>query len=67
MKSKYKGVSLVKKNGIPYYQISSMIEGKRVSQIFKSEREAALSIDRGLISRGKEPVNILRRKVADDK
>ena len=34
----------------------------RTAKIFDTEREAALCIDKNLISRDKEPVNILKRK-----
>jgi len=66
MKTQYKNVYLVKKNGMPYYQSSILINGKSFTQLHKTERDAALSIDRTLISQGREPVNILKRKVAGE-
>lgn len=39
--------------------------GKK-KRMFKDEREAARWVDLALIDAGKEPVNVLKRKVKDD-
>lgn len=58
-KSKYKYVlKILKSNGMYAYQIS--VHG--ICRVFKTEREAALKVDMILIEKGKEPVNILKRK-----
>lgn len=56
---KYKHVLKTEVNGHVYYRINI----KGVSKIgYKTEREAALAVDKYLINKGKEPVNILVRK-----
>ena len=59
-KSKYKYVSKELKNGLIYY-LRCKMNGYGHCR-YKTEREAALSADKILISVGKEPVNILVRK-----
>jgi hypothetical protein len=55
----YKHVSKTEVNDNIYWRV--MMTG--VSRIgYKTEREAALVVDKYLISKGKEPVNILKRK-----
>lgn len=34
--------------------------------LYPSEREAALAVDRGLIASGKSPINILKKRSHDD-
>jgi hypothetical protein len=59
IKSKYRYVEIVDNNGKLYYRVSM----KGVSKdSFPTEREAAIAADKLLISKGKEPVNILVRK-----
>ena len=60
-KSQYRNVMPVKNNGVLYYQAAVMVNGHQYRQLFKTEREAALSVDRTLISNGREPINILKR------
>ena len=61
---KYKGVYLVTKKGgnssnhVGEWQ--AVYKGRRSSH--KTEREAAIKIDKCLIEDGKPPVNILKRK-----
>jgi hypothetical protein len=57
--TKYKHVLKTEVNDNVYWRVN--ITG--VSKIgYKTEREAALVVDKYLISKGKEPVNILVRK-----
>jgi hypothetical protein len=57
--SKYRYVEIVEVSDKTYYRVSM----KGVSKdSFKTEREAAIAADKILIARGKEPVNILKRK-----
>ena len=57
--TKYKHVLKTEVNDKVYWRV--IISG--VSKIgYKTEREAALVVDKYLISKGKEPVNILVRK-----
>jgi hypothetical protein len=62
-KSKYKYVvflrSTVKSEGLGYYTIN--IRGV-TKKLYKTEREAAVAVDKYLIGKGKEPVNILVRR-----
>ena len=57
-KSKYKYVSQIETAGNVWWR--GVIYGNGKS--FKTEREAAIYIDKRLIEKGKEPVNILVRK-----
>jgi hypothetical protein len=62
-KTKYKYVRHIMKNGLPYYQATYTInDGQSNSKTFIDLREAAKSVDLYLISKGREPVNILKRK-----
>lgn len=57
-KSIYKYVlQIMKTNGKYAYQMSVC----GICKVFNTEREAALNVDKVLILRGKEPVNILKR------
>ena len=57
-KSKYKYVlQIMKTDGTYSYQMSVC----GVCRVYDTEREAALKVDKVLISKGKEPVNILKR------
>lgn len=57
-KSIYKYVvQIMKTDGTYVYQMSVC----GVCRVFDKEREAALKVDKVLISKGKEPVNILKR------
>ncbi len=62
-KSKYKYVDFfkpkTKSDGAGYFKMN--IKGVK-KKVFKSEREAALAVDKYLISIGKNPVNILKKK-----
>jgi hypothetical protein len=63
-KSKYKWVYELKnkRTGDVVYlarMYSGHLEGKKM---FDTERDAALAVDRFLIGKGKEPVNILKRR-----
>ena len=60
VKSKYKGVSGKSNGGNIYWEIYYKGYVKRG---FESEREAAKAYDILIISEGKEPVNILKRKI----
>ncbi len=57
--SKYKYVQNLKKDGNDVWCIN--MEGVSKAK-FDTERQAAIAIDKLLISKGKEPVNILVRK-----
>jgi len=57
-KSMYKHVASVRTNNIQRWYIN--IHGVSRSK-FDTEREAAIAVDKLLIGRGKEPVNILTR------
>jgi len=58
--SKYKHVASIRTSNIRRWYINI----KGVSRTpFDTEREAAVAVDKLLIGRGKEPVNILKRKV----
>lgn len=57
-KSKYKYVSQIDTAGKIWWRGAIYGSGKN----FKTEREAAIYIDKRLIEKGKEPVNILVRK-----
>ena len=59
IKSKYKNVGIVIVSDRTYYRVE-MTGVSRDS--FKTERAAAIAVDKILISKGKEPVNILVRK-----
>ena len=56
--SQYKHVASIKKNNARQWYIN--ISGVSRSK-FDTEREAAIAVDKLLIGRGKEPVNILTR------
>ena len=58
--SKYKYVRIEYHNDNIYYARSAMCGYGQ--KRYKTEKEAALSADKLLISKGKKPVNILRRK-----
>jgi len=59
IKSNYKYVEIVEVSDKIYYRVNMSGVSK---DSFKSEREAAIAADKILISRGKQPVNILVRK-----
>lgn len=59
VKSKYRYVRIVDVSGKLYYSVQMTGVSK---DSFPSEREAAIAADKLLISKGKEPVNILVRK-----
>lgn len=59
IKSKYKHVQIMDMNDKFYYVVNMQGVGRNS---FDSEREAAIAVDKILISKGKEPVNILKRK-----
>ena len=64
-------VQIKKRHKTEYYGVSTIIteKGKKVygatlssaliPAVFKTEKEAALAVDKWLIERGKQPVNIL--------
>lgn len=56
--TKYKHVYTTKINGKQYF-IGKV--GKYKKQGFKTDREAALWVDKRLIEAGKDPVNILKK------
>ena len=57
--TKYKHVEKTEVNDKVYYRVCMT----GVSKIgYKTEREAAIVVDKYLIGKGKEPVNILKRK-----
>lgn len=59
IKSKYKNVRIIRYSAQNTKYFVSM---KGVSEAnFKTERECALAVDKLLIRKGKEPVNILKR------
>lgn len=55
----YEGVSIYNHRGKTIYKGKV---GRKAHLGFDSEREAALFVDRTLIEKGQEPVNILKRK-----
>lgn len=57
--SKYKYVNKEPKNGEIFYRIGVPKYSKKR---YKTEREAAIAVDKILIGQGKEPVNILKHK-----
>lgn len=57
--SKYKYVRFLDVNDFKYWAI--FYPGV-THKCYQTEREAAIAIDKILISKGKEPVNILKRK-----
>jgi hypothetical protein len=62
-KTRYKYVRNIMLNGLPCYQARYTInDGNANSKVFTDLREAAKSVDLYLISKGREPVNILKRK-----
>lgn len=61
-KSKYKYVSCQELNGELVWRGVFLKNGSGNGKTFKTEREAALYVDKKLIEQGKEPVNILVRK-----
>jgi hypothetical protein len=56
--SQYKHVASIKPNDCRQWYVN--MKGVSRSK-FKTEREAAIAVDKLLIGRGKEPVNILTR------
>ena len=59
IKSKYKHVRGINVSDNIYW----CVKMKGVAETtFKTEKEAAIAVDKKLISRGKEPVNVLVRK-----
>lgn len=64
-KTKYKNVQEWKcrKNGTTLYVGTLNINYKYKRKTFYDIREAALFVDKTLINAGKEPVNILKRKI----
>ena len=66
-KSKYKYVYALLSNGKQIYWVARVDRVvnrrlKKVRKVFKKEREAALGVDKFLISIKEDPVNILVRK-----
>lgn len=65
-KSKYKYVywneSYKAKRYGKQWQAYYKNEGRNFTRYFKTDREAAIAIDKYFLSIGKEPVNILKRK-----
>ncbi len=61
---KFKNVYIEKcrKNKTLLYIARVIINGKLKMKRFETEREAALFVDKALISFNKEPINILKRK-----
>ncbi len=58
--SKYKNVQkIIHKDGHVRWEAKL----PNTAKVFDTERDAALCIDKNLISRHKEPVNILKRKI----
>ena len=57
--SKYKYVNVEPRNGKVFYRIGVPNHSKKR---YKTEREAAIAVDKILIGQGKEPINILVRK-----
>jgi len=60
IKSKYKYIN-IKRVGVKTYYFVNLPRVTKDS--FTTEREAAIAVDIILINRGKEPVNILKRKI----
>lgn len=64
--SNYKGVSFIaKKGGKTYSKWQAQVyvsQGVQSKSYHDEERDAALAVDKKLISIGKDPVNILKRK-----
>lgn len=64
IKSKYKGVSMFIVNGKQtYWHAQKTHNNTRWQSTWKTEREAAIAYDKRMIQIGKEPVNILKRKI----
>lgn len=63
-KSKYKGVYPVIQNGKTlYWRATFTYKGRRQEKVNLNERKSAICYDKMLIEIGKEPVNILTRKI----
>ena len=62
-KSKYKKVYWNNRMTCWYIHLRHQIYGKTIQKTFKDDREAALYLDEYLITKGKEPINILKRKI----
>lgn len=63
IKSDYFGVSGMTSSGTKNNEIRWVVNMAGVSRdSFKTEREAAIAVDKILISKGKEPRKILKRK-----
>lgn len=65
-KSKYKYVSIERKQSAWYYVASIQIDGKLVKKCFDNERDAGKCVDLNLIQRGLEPINVLKKKYNND-
>lgn len=63
-KTEYRNVyeSKCRKNHTSLYRANISINGKLKQKSFDNIRDAALFVDKALISFGKEPINILKRK-----
>ena len=60
---KYKNVYFVRGwNGGLLWRYQVTVNGKRWYKCFKTEKEAALALDKQLLTQGLEPINILKRK-----
>ena len=64
--SKYKNVSYFVNSRTKHYEYWQawllLSNGKRWNKVCKTEREAAIAVDKKLIELDREPVNILKRK-----
>lgn len=56
----YKYVTIFKYKEVIYYRAG--LAKYKWAKYFNNEREAAIAVDKKLIEKGKEPVNILKRK-----
>jgi hypothetical protein len=59
IKSQYRYVNCISKDGKEHWHVQMNGVGR---DKFPTERDAAIAVDKLLISKGKEPINILKRK-----
>ena len=60
-KSAFKYVGVSHSSNAWYYVASIQIDGKLVKKYFDNERDAGKCVDMNLISRGLEPINVLKK------
>jgi len=53
---------VIKRGGDEMYEAKLRTNGVDKCLYFKTSKEAAIAVDKHLISQGKEPINVLKRK-----